>query len=221
VEAVGPAAQFISIEGGEGVGKSSFVGNLSSALQLRKLRVVTTREPGGTLVADRIREIFVNPPASEALTAEAELCLVSAARSQHVRHFIERHLAAGDWVLCDRFTDSSLVYQSVLGGLERGFVESLLDFTTGGRKPSLTFLLDCPVDVSLKRLASRQQEKTSAAPSRYDQATQRTHTLIRDAFLQIQRQESKRVVLIDAAKSQEEMLQQAMTEIERRYGESK
>lgn len=179
---------FITIEGGEGVGKSTYLQQLRLALENRQGfgEVITTREPGGTEIGRRLRQIFVDPPEHEALTIEAEFMIVSAARAQHVQELILPAVKQGKIVLCDRYADSSRAYQGVLGGVSKDFIERVIEKTTYGLEPTLTILLDCSVEISMARVGTRNVDQQHGdGASRYDDAQKSVHQKLRNAFLDI------------------------------------
>jgi dTMP kinase len=204
--------KFISIEGGEGVGKSSFLSNISKVLKARGINLVQTREPGGTPAANKIREIFNHPPKEDSLTMETEAFLVSAARAQHCGKLISPALDRGDWVLTDRFADSTRAYQGILGGLNKEFLENLISSSTQGTQPDITFLLDCPVEISLDRLGQRTDAKT-----RYDNASIDDHNKLRQAFLEIAKEHPNRFAIIDASHTAEAVASAAIKELDIRF----
>jgi len=210
------AGVFITFEGGEGVGKSSLITAIQSWLTATGRDVVLTREPGGTPLATRIRELFVSPPANEKLTVESEFCLVSAARAQHVSHVILPALASNKIVLCDRFADSSRVYQGEIGGISSEIMEQIIGFTTFGREPDLTILLDCDVDVAMKRLQKRANAKGEA--SRFDQAGRSFHERLRAGYGRLQKRFAHRIHVINAAQEPEAVLASAKKLIAERLG---
>lgn len=199
---------FITVEGGEGVGKTTFIESLSNKLKALGISLHTTREPGGTKVADRIREIFAYPPEEEPLTLLAELFLICAARSQHVSTVLRPTLDQGSWILCDRYSDSTRVYQGLLGGLESE-VEKTLVFAEQGLQPDITFLLDCPVDIVLNRLQQRMDDG-STQPTRYDNAKESLHQKMRQSFLEVQSKFPDRIKTIDSSLKTEDAVDQAM-----------
>ncbi|MCX6110106.1 MAG: dTMP kinase [Proteobacteria bacterium] len=217
----GPA-RFISVEGGEGAGKSVFTSGFAKMLRAFGTTVVTTREPGGTAVADQIRAIFAAPPPGEALIPTTEALLVSAARSQHLHYLIRPALARGDWVICDRFADSTRVYQGTLGGVPAAELEALIAFSTGGQAPDLTFILDCPVELALSRVKERgvghATEPGVGTVDRYDLATAAVHERMRAGYLQLLAAHPERCIRIDAAQSPEQMLSAAKVALEGRFG---
>lgn len=148
--------KFITLEGGEGVGKSTNLAFIKTHLEQHAIPVVVTREPGGTYLAEKIRTLLLDSE-SEKLTETAELLLMFAARSQHIKHVIEPALAAGNWVLCDRFTDASYAYQGGGRNMKASAIEWLEHFVQGALRPDLTLLLDAPVDVGIERARQRGQ----------------------------------------------------------------
>jgi dTMP kinase len=205
---------FITCEGGEGVGKSSFLEGLLLALKNKGVQAVGTREPGGSPVAEAIRPIFNHPPKDDPLTPEAEFFLISAARIQHVVNKIEPKLHAGVWVICDRFADSSIVYQGILGGLSRSFLDTVIHHSTFHLTPHTTFLLDCPVDVSLARVKKRSLD--DPRDTRYDRADRVYHVKIREAYLQLAEEFQNRYVILDATASTDVLVQKAIQKLEER-----
>jgi len=208
---------FISVEGGEGVGKSTFITGLEKTLSKLGRNVIVTREPGGTLLADRIREVFTHGSKEEPFTVEAELMLVSAARSQHVSHLISPALREGKMVICDRFADSTRVYQGYLGKIDNEFMENIIDKTIYGRHPDITFLLDCDTEISQKRIHNRSLEEGQEL-SRYDAAADAVHKDLREGFLFYAKKFSERFVVLDASKNPAHVLEQALIHLEERYG---
>ena len=146
--------RFISVEGAEGVGKSTNISFLKDWLETRGISCVTTREPGGTQVAEAIRSILVTP-GDEPMADMTELLLMFAARVQHVEHTIKPALARGEWVLCDRFTDSSYAYQGGGRKLDVGLISQIEMTSLRGFAPDLTLLLDMSVSEGLARAAER------------------------------------------------------------------
>ena len=192
---------FISVEGGEGVGKSTFcrelVDRIASAFSdpghpSRPVRIWLTREPGGSPVADRIRQVFVDPPSDDPIFPLTELYLVSAARSQHVQSRILPKLRAGEWVLCDRFADSTRVYQGAIGGLQAEMIERIIAESTASTVPHVTFLIDCPVEIAMKRIREARPVDDRTGASRYDNAKQEMHARMRQAFLELATREKQR-----------------------------
>lgn len=146
--------KFITLEGGEGVGKTTNLAFINSCLQQYKVTVVLTREPGGTELAEKIRQLLLNKE-GETITEQAELLMIFAARAQHIKHVIEPALAQGNWVLCDRFTDATYAYQGGGRNISKFTIEWLENLVQGNLKPDLTILLDAPIEIGLARAKAR------------------------------------------------------------------
>jgi dTMP kinase len=185
-------ARFITLEGGEGAGKSTQSRRLVAALEAKGLSVCATREPGGSPGAEEIRKLLVEgaPGRWDALT---ETLLMFAARADHLGRTIRPALAAGQFVVCDRFTDSTFAYQGSGRGLDERTIAAIEAATTQGFRPDLTLILDVPVATGLARAAGRGAQK-----SRYEQFDEAFHTRLRDYFLMLAAREPERCVLIDA-----------------------
>ena len=190
------AGRFVTLEGGEGTGKSTQARLLAIALKARGQRVVVTREPGGSPRAEAIRDFLLSGRA-ERHGPFGEALLFAAARIDHLRALIEPALARGDWVVCDRFADSTRVYQGAVGGLDGGLLDAIDRAVLGGTRPDLTLILDCPAEMSLARAALRRNG--AGAPDRFERAPEEVHRRIREAFLAIARAEPSRCAVIDAA----------------------
>lgn len=186
--------RFISFEGGEGSGKSTQIRLLADRLAATKLRTIVTREPGGSPGAEIIRHLVLSGM-GKLLGADAETLLFAAARDDHVRTIIEPALKQGVWVLCDRFFDSTRVYQGILGKVAPGVLNAMQRVTIGDLKPDLTIILDVPVQVGLKRAAAR---RGGAAADRFEAEDIKFHQQLREAYRQIAAAEPQRCVLIDA-----------------------
>lgn len=206
-------SRFITLEGCEGVGKSSVIQGLQAHLQAEGKPVVVTREPGGTKIADLIRGIFLFPPSEEVLKIKTEALLVCAARAQHIETLVRPQLQSGHWVLCDRFTDSTLVYQGFIGGISLEKLQELNAFATSGLTPDLTLLLDCEPEETIRRLAHRKGEA-----SRFDKLQIEGHARIRAAYLDIAKMFPDRVVVIEAGGSKEDVLQAVFKATKERLG---
>jgi dTMP kinase len=186
--------RFISFEGGEGAGKSTQIKKLSSRLDAAKVRTLITREPGGSPGAEIVRHLVLSGM-GKLLGPDAESLLFAAARDDHVRTVIQPALAQGTWVLCDRFADSTRVYQGRLGRVEPAVLNAMERVTIGDLKPDLTIILDVPVEVGLRRATSR---RGNAAPDRFESEDVRFHQELREAYREIASAEPDRCVLIDA-----------------------
>ncbi|MDI1230342.1 MAG: dTMP kinase [Methylobacter sp.] len=146
--------KFITLEGGEGVGKTTNMAFIKDYLQQHDISVVVTREPGGTELAEKIRKLLLDND-SETISEQAELLLMFAARAQHIKHVIEPALAHGKWVLCDRFTDATYAYQGGGRNMKISTIQWLENLVQGTLRPDLTLLLDAPVDIGIERVRKR------------------------------------------------------------------
>lgn len=203
---------FITVEGGEGVGKSLFLKKLSEALSAYSIKHIVTREPGGTVIAEKLRAIFNDPECEEALTVEAEFLIVSAARAQHIKNRVLPALNSGKSVLCDRFVDSSRVYQGALGGLSSEFIEGISRACLYGVSAGVTFLLDCESSLSLSRLEKRTalSSEEGEKKTRYDAKSFSFHKAIREAFLDLARKNPERIKVLDASLEPDMVVDEAL-----------
>ncbi|MBN2437207.1 MAG: dTMP kinase [Deltaproteobacteria bacterium] len=191
--------KFITFEGGEGSGKTTQIKLAADWLKERGIPVLATAEPGGTPLGRKIREILLSRK-SCAIGAEAELLLFSAARVQHVRETILPALEAGQWVLCDRFTDATLAYQGFGRKLDVEFIRTLNDFSTCSLKPDLTLLLDLPVEAGLARAKKRTAGICpEAAEDRFEREERIFHERIREGYLSFAANEPERFRIINGA----------------------
>ena len=186
------AGRFITLEGGEGAGKSTQVRILAERLRGAGLEVVATREPGGSPGAEMIRKLLVEGPA-ERWDGTTEALLHFAARREHLRSTVWPALKRGAWVISDRFADSTLAYQGYGHGIERKILDQLYKVAVGTFRPDLTIILDLPIEIGLKRAAERR-----GAETRYESLPRDFHTRVRTGFLEIAAREPKRCVVIDA-----------------------
>ena len=203
VPAIVPQPSFVSLEGGEGAGKSTALHALRDALRERGAEVVTTREPGGTPLAERIRALLLDPD-HEAPSPETELLLMFAARAQHVRETILPALQRGAWVLCDRFTDSSYAYQGGGRGLDPSFIAELERHVVG-IEPGLTLLLDVGVHQGRERMRGR-----DLLPDRIERERDAFFETVRSAYLERAVQAPARVRVVDASSSMEDVASRAV-----------
>lgn len=190
--------RLITFEGGEGVGKSTQIRNLAARLAEAGLDVVTTREPGGTVGAEAIRTL-VTEGTADRWSPLTETLLFLAARRDHIERLIEPALAEGDWVLCDRFIDSTRVYQGIAGTLGLDLIDQLHGVVLGNLLPDLTLLLDAPIDIGLAR------RQSAGGANRFEQKVQDFHHAVRDGFLHLAAKEPERFALIDAQPSPDEV----------------
>jgi len=185
--------RFITLEGGEGAGKSTQAKRLADRLAARGRKVVVTREPGGSPGAESIRELLVTGQADR-WSPITETLLMYAARRDHLERTIAPALAAGDWVVSDRFADSTRAYQGAGGGAPASLIQTLERHVLGETRPDLTLILDLPVDVGLARAMSRNHAET-----RFEAKGAAFHERLREGFLAIARVDADRCVVIDAA----------------------
>ncbi len=188
---------FITFEGPEGAGKSSQVARLASYLESRGFSYLLTREPGGTPLAEKLRQVVKSHHGTETVHPETELLLMEAARAQHVREVILPALADGKWVICDRFSDSTTAYQGGARKLSSDVIAALNDFASASRKPDMTFLMDLPPEDGFRRIQSRESE----GYDRFENENQEFHRQVRAAFLAIAEAEPQRVRVIDATQN--------------------
>lgn len=192
------AARFITVEGIEGVGKSSNIAVIVEHLERAGCEVLTTREPGGTPVAEDIRDLL-KERGDEPIPEIAELLLMFAARSLNVNNVIRPALDAGKWVVCDRFTDSSRAYQGGGRGLCPDTIDHLAKWVHGDTNPDFTFLLDAPVGIGMERASSR------GTPDRIEKEEHAFFERARAAFLSLAEQEPKRFIVIDTTEGLDEV----------------
>ena len=184
---------FITFEGGEGSGKSTHAATLAQRLKSLGLEVVLTREPGGSTGAEIIRHILLSGIAKP-LGAETEAILFAAARDDHVRNTILPALQSGKWVICDRFIDSTRVYQGALGNVDQRLIRGLERVTVGAAVPNLTFILDVPAQVGLARAKSRRGQ---LAADRFEAESKEFHEKLREAYRALADAEPDRCIVID------------------------
>ena len=203
--------RFITMEGGEGAGKSTMMGRVADWLESAGHRVVRTREPGGTDLAEKLREILLDRN-NISLSGRAELLLLFAARAQHLEELIRPALVRGDWVLCDRFTDATWAYQGGGRGLPRDEIGSLETLVHGDLQPDLTLLLDLPVELGMKRAARRSQA------DRFEQESTLFFERVRNAYLERAEAAPERFAVIDAASHMEQVWSQIESVLHQRMG---
>ena len=190
---------FITLEGGEGSGKSTQIRLLAESLKAQGHNVVITREPGGTPEAEKIRDFLVKRDGGN-WTPLAECLLLYAARQMHVENLIKPALAQGKVVISDRFADSTRAYQSFGHGLPLQTIEQLNNISLGDFAPDLTFILDLPVDVGLGR-AGKRMAKDQSQEDRFERLGDSFHERLRQGYLEIAKRDSARCVVIDATRS--------------------
>ncbi len=192
---------FISVEGIEGVGKSTNIDVLVRRIEEGGFRVMTTREPGGTPLAEELRNI-VQHRGDEPIPEIAELLMIFAARSLNVNNVILPALEAGTWVVCDRFTDSSRAYQGGGRGIPMETIDRIADWVHGETWPDLTILLDAPVEIGMQRAGRR------SSPDRFEQERHDFFQRVRECYLRIAANDTERVVVIDTTQPLADVKQQ-------------
>ncbi|UTW05089.1 dTMP kinase [Amphritea atlantica] len=200
--------RFITLEGTEGVGKSTNLRFIESVLQQHQIRYQLTREPGGTPLAEQVRELLL-ANRDEDVADDAELLLVFAARAQHLEQVIRPTLAEGRWVLCDRFTDATFAYQGGGRGLSKVMIGQLETMVQRGLQPDLTILLDLPVDIGLARARQR------GDLDRFENERMAFFEQVRDAYLERAAADPERFAVIDASGTLEQVQQQIAAVLER------
>jgi dTMP kinase len=204
--------KFITIEGGEGAGKSTMMDRLAGWLVSQGHRVVSTREPGGTVLAEKIRAILLDDQHGE-LSAQSELLLVFASRAQHLEELIRPALARGDTVLCDRFTDASWAYQGGGRQMPDEWIASMEKMVHGDLQPDLTLLLDLPPDQGLKRVSRR------GKADRFEQESSQFFKRVRQAYLVRAKSSANRFEIIDASGDIAQVWSQIESALERRLSQ--
>lgn len=202
---------FITLEGGEGAGKSTVMATVRDWLENRGIRLVCTREPGGTRIGEKIRAILLDPGNRELATV-TELLMMFAARAQHLEEIIRPALAKGHWVLCDRFTDSSRAYQGFGRELGLEVIERLAEVVHPGLEPDITLLLDVPVGAGLERVNGR------GSPDRLEQDGRGFLERVRKGYLELARQAPERFAVIDATQPPEAVSEHIRRTLEERLG---
>ncbi len=205
---------FITIEGGEGAGKTTLIDGLIRELTLEGASVVSTREPGGTHLGEEIRKLLLHSKPSQPVTPKAELMLFLAARAQHFEELITPALQEGNIVICDRFHDSSVAYQGIARGMGQEAVRLLSLYVTEGIEPDLTLYLDIDPILGLNRgRRTNGKESSRKNKDRIESETLEFHRKVRHAFLQIAQASPERCKIVDATQSPEVVLKTALSHI--------
>ena len=192
---------FITFEGGEGCGKSTQITTLKARLEAMGKTVVQTREPGGTTLGEYVRSLLQHDDAGHGMSPEAELLLFAASRAQHVRELIAPAIAQGQIVLCDRFQDSTTVYQGVARAIDSKKVETINQFAIGNTKPDLTILIDLPPEIGLARVHARSDGQLD----RMENEAIEFFQAVRQGYLDLAKSEPKRFLVLDGSQSVEEL----------------
>lgn len=206
------SGRFITVEGGEGVGKTTNLDFIEASLRAQGRDVVRTREPGGTPLAESVRELLL-APRDEQVSDLTELLLVFAARAQHLEQVIKPALAAGKWVLCDRFTDATYAYQGAGRGMDMSAIATLEQLVQQTLRPDLTLLLDVPVEIGMARASAR------SAPDRFESEQLQFFEAVRNLYLQRAEAEPDRFAVIDAS-PELPLVQQQIQDVLQRFGAS-
>lgn len=188
--------KFITIEGGEGVGKSSNIAFILSYLKNKNIDVVSTREPGGTEISEKIRDLLLDAK-NKAMASDTELLLMFAARAQHLEELIKPSLSQNKWVLCDRFTDATYAYQGGGRGISMQRIAELENWVQGDLRPDLTILLDVSIEIGMQRASERSE------PDRIEQEKNNFFESVRQTYLQMAKDSPQRYRVIDASQNLE------------------
>jgi dTMP kinase len=204
-----PRGRFITLEGGDGAGKTTLARNLAADLRAKGRDVVVTREPGGSPGADEIRKLIVEGP-PDRWSSLSEALLFSAARNDHLERTIRPALARGAWVICDRYLDSTIAYQVIGRGLPEAVFAALRDLI-GAQSPDLTLVLDIDPAIGLKRAAAR-----GGPQGRYEAIAEAFHARVRQGFLDIAAQNPQRCAVLPADQAPESLAHAALAVVEQR-----
>ena len=204
---------FITFEGCEGCGKTTQIGLLAENLQNINKEIIVTREPGGTQIGEMIRNILIGADSSEKMCPETELLLFAASRAQLVRELIVPNLDAGKVILCDRFLDSTTVYQGVARQLKDEPVQIMNRFAVGSLIPDMTIVLDIPAGESIQRVKRR----ATSVPDRMERETIGFYQAVRDGYLWLSKNYPNRFFVVDGMLTKEEIADIIWTEIEKRF----
>ncbi|NYT46968.1 MAG: dTMP kinase [Candidatus Methanofishera endochildressiae] len=185
------AGRFITLEGGEGVGKTTNMACIQALLEEQNIPLLLTREPGGTALAENIRQLLLDEE-QESIAPQTELLMMFAARAQHIKHVITPALEQGTWVLCDRFTDATYAYQGGGRSMALSSIQWLENFVQGDLRPDLTLLLDAPIQLGMQRAQKR------GKLDRFESEKMAFFEQVRQSYLSIAAQQPERVKIIDA-----------------------
>jgi len=201
---------FITFEGGEGCGKSTQIAALKARLEAMGKTVVQTREPGGTALGESVRNLLQYDDAGQGMSPEAELLLFAASRAQHVRELVAPAIAEGQIVLCDRFLDSTTVYQGVARAIDSKKVDTINQFAIGDTNPDLTILIDLPPEIGLARVHARSDGQLD----RMEKEAIEFFQAVRQGYLDLAKSEPKRFLVLDGSQSVEELETQIWQKVE-------
>ncbi len=195
--------KFITFEGPEGSGKSTQIKRLAEQLEALEIKVLCTREPGGTATGEAIRNILQHDATGELLAERAELLLFTASRAQLMDQVVLPSLERGEWVLCDRFIDSTMAYQGYARGMDIDTLDAINGFSIAGRKPDLTLLLDLDIEQGFQRLEERYSAGGSA--DRFEREARNFHHRVRNGYHTLAEREPERFRVIDAGRAVDEV----------------
>jgi dTMP kinase len=212
------SGKFITLEGGEGAGKSTALSFIEKILEEHGVKPVMTREPGGTPLGEKLRELLLDHN-NDQMCDDTELLLMFAARAQHLKQLIEPALQQGRWVLCDRFTDATYAYQGGGRGISATRIEQLEQWVQGDRRPDLTILLDVPVEIGMQRISTR--ESTQGERDRFERERLNFFEKVRQTYLARARQYAEQYRVIDASLSLENVQQQISDVLKRFVAEQR
>jgi dTMP kinase len=199
------SGKFITLEGGEGAGKSTALAFIAQEIRNHGIDLVQTREPGGTPLGEKLRELLLDYK-NDLMCDDTELLLMFAARAQHLAQLIEPALQSGQWVLCDRFTDATYAYQGGGRGLDVQRIAQLEQWVQGDRRPDLTLLLDVPVEIGMQRISTR--EETQGQKDRFERERSEFFDKVRQGYLDRATKFPQQFQIIDASQSLELVQQQ-------------
>lgn len=208
-------ALFVTFEGVEGSGKSSQITNVGDYFTQKGLKVLRTREPGGTPLAEKIRSLLLHTE-DEKLSKRAELLLMLASRAQHVDELIEKNINQVDLILCDRYTDSTLAYQGGGRNLDMNRLKEMNGFATNQLIPDVTFLMDLKIEESQSRIQHRKKRTESLQVDRFESEDIAFHEKIRQTYLALTKEEPSRFVILNATEKPQALLASISREIEKR-----
>ena len=206
---------FITFEGIEGCGKTTQINHLTAHLKEKDLPFLLTREPGGTAIGDRIRQILLSSENSR-MEPVTEFFLYAAARAQHISQVVLPALTDGKLVLCDRFADATVAYQGYGRGLNLTWIEEIHNRFLKGLKPNLTFLLDLPVEEGLRRAWKRMENQT-VKEDRFEKEALAFHRRVREGYLFLARQEPNRIIVLDAMKDEKSIHREITNHLPKGY----
>jgi dTMP kinase len=208
--------RFITFEGGDGTGKTTQLKALENYLTARGTSCISTREPGGTSLGKLIRQVLLEG-GKRPIAPPTELFLYLADRAQHIHEIIIPAIQQGKLILCDRHTDSTLAYQGYGRGIELKLLRSLNEIASGGMKPDLTFLLDCPVEIGLSRTGQRQSQAGSGRKreDRFEREDIQFHHRVRSGFLELAYAEPHRFRIVDASRTGEQVAEEIRKIVDR------